>query len=152
MERFTTTLALMALTVGLFGIQAGRLAAEEGMPWGEIRGACEKFLDVYSSSKERTGMSKKLRQQVQTKVQDQGIDEDQAMRDIMLDWVVGNQKRLDAKDRQTVKQACFYFICFIEKGYSIPGQMRDRITPAKARDLIAYLDTAAGKSNDLASR
>ncbi len=70
----------------------------------------------------------------------------------MLDWVVGNQKRLDAKDRQTVKQACFYFIRFIEKGYSIPGQMRDRITTAKARDLIAYLDTEANKSNDLASR
>ena len=126
--------------------------AEEQLPWAEIKTACGKYLDAFASSKELAAMDKKLKVHVQTKVQDQGIGEDQAMRSILLDWAAGNQKRLETKDPKAIQQACFYFVRFTEKGYQIPGQMRERLTVEDARQLIAHLDKQVAKGSALASK
>ncbi len=147
-----TCKTLLALAALLASAQVARAGAEEQLPWAEIKSACGRFLDTFSSAKELAAMQKKLKQQVQTKVQDRGIDEDQAMRDIMLDWAAGNQKRLETKERQAIKQACFFFVQFIEKGYQIPGQMRDRITVESAQKLIAHLEKEVAKGSALAAK
>ncbi len=97
-------------------------------------------------------MEGRRRSQGQTKDSDQGIDEDRAMRDIMLDWAAGASKKLESKDRAAITQACFYFDKFISKGYLIPGQIRERLTVEKARKLIEYLESEVAKVKELASK
>jgi hypothetical protein len=74
------------------------------------------------------------------------------MRHIMLDWAAGNAKSLESRDPKTVRQACFYFIRFYDRGYDIPGQIRERLTPDSSRKLIDWLETEAGKVQQLAAK
>jgi hypothetical protein len=146
-----TLLTSVTLAAALLGARA-LSAGEQRLPYEEIRAACEKFLRAYSSEKDRAKMAKKLKMQVETRVADTGVDEDRAMRDLMLDWAAGNASRLERKERGAIVQACFYFMRFIDKGYLMPGQIRERLTVAKAHELIDYLETEAVKVRTLASR
>ncbi|MBI3828345.1 MAG: hypothetical protein HY291_02440 [Planctomycetes bacterium] len=151
MNTMTKTLLTMTAAVALLSVfQAS--AADEQLPYEEIRAACQKFLAAYASPKDQKAMENRLKSQVQTKVSDQGIDEDRAMREIMLDWAAGAAKKLESKDRAAITQACFYFEKFITKGYLIPGQIRERLTVEKARKLIEYLESESAKVKELASK
>jgi len=144
-----TILTLAAAATLMLGARAG---AEDQLPYQEIRTACEKYLAAYASAKDLKNMEKRLMSQVETKVADQGIDEDRAMREIMLDWAAGAASRLEKKDRVAMTQACYYFMKFIDKGYQIPGQIRERLTVEKARELIKVLETEAAKRGELAAK
>ena len=144
----TSVTLVAALLLGANALSA----SEERLPYDQIRAACEKFLQAYSSDKDRAKMAKKLKSQVETRIADTGVDEDRVMRDLMLDWAAGNASRLDKKERGAIVQACFYFIRFIDRGYLIPGQIRERLTVAKAHELIDYLETEAAKVRTIASK
>lgn len=124
----------------------------EGLPMREIRQACEHYLNAYANRSEIQKMDKKLKDQVETKANDSNMDEDTAMRHIMLDWAAGNAKSLESRNAKTVKQACFYFIRFYDKGYDVPGQIRERLTPKSCRELISWLETEALKVQQLAAK
>ncbi|MCW8129767.1 MAG: hypothetical protein KIS92_05380 [Planctomycetota bacterium] len=148
----TMTKTLLSMTAAVALMAGAQASASEELPYAEIKAACQKYLSVYATAKDMKSMEHKLRSQVETKVSDQGIDEDRAMRDIMLDWAAGASSRLESKDRAAITQACFYFVKFIEKGYLIPGQIRERLTVEKAHKLIEYLESEASKSKELASK
>ena len=153
MKRSNLKQICATLTIGVLVFGAKSFSSEDfRIPMGEIRQACVKYLDAYSSAKEIRKMERKLRDRVETKVEDQGIDEDTAMRHIMLDWAAGSAKKLEQKEAKSIKQACFYFIRFCDKGYQIPGQMRSRMTPENTRKLIDWLETEAGKVQQLAAK
>jgi len=151
MKRSNLKLICATLAIGFIAYGTG-YAAQGKVPMRDIRQACAKYLGAYASSKDIKKMEKKLRDRVETKVEDQGIDEDTAMRHIMLDWAAGNAKKLERKEPKVIKQACFYFIRFYDKGYQIPGQMRSRLTPENARKLIDWLETEAAKNQQLAAK
>ena len=67
-------------------------------------------------------------------------------------WAAGNAKSLESRDQKTVKQACFYFIRFYDKGYDVPGQIRERLNPKNSRELISWLETEALKVQQLAAK
>ena len=148
LKRICATLAVGLMVLGTTTFAA----SNSGIPMGEIRQACEKYLDAYATAKDVKKMAKKLRDRIDTKVEDQGIDEDTAMRHIMLDWAAGNAKRLESREAKTIKQACFYFIRFHDKGYQIPGQLREQLTAENSRKLIDWLETEAGKIHQLAAK
>jgi len=153
MKRANMKQICAALAIGLMTFGTTAFAIDSNaIPMGEIRRACAKYLNAYATAKDIKKMEKQLRGRVETKVEDQGIDEDTAMRHIMLDWAAGNAKKLEKKDPKTIKQACFYFIRFYDKGYQIPGQMRSRLTPENSRKLIDWLDTEVSKVQQLASK
>lgn len=124
--------------------------AEEGIaqpiPLKEIRAACLEYLAAFATGKEVQAMEKRLAMQVETKVADSGMDEDRAMREIMLDWAAGNSQKLEQGDRQTMVQACFYFAKFIQKGYDVPNQIRSRLTPDESQKFISWLKSEAQKA------
>lgn len=143
----------VVLVVGLMAMGTAALAVDANtVPMGEIRQACDKYLTSCVSPKEIKKMEKKLRDQVETKVADQNLSEDTAMRHIMLDWAAGNAKSLESRNPATVKQACFYFVRFYDNGYQIPGQIRERLTPENARKLIDWLETEAQRNQLLAAK
>jgi hypothetical protein len=153
MKRSNLKLTCATLAIGILAFSAKSFAVENyRIPLGEIRQACAKYLNAYASVKDIRKMEKKLRDRVETKIEDQGIDEDTAMRHIMLDWAAGNAKKLEEKNPKVVKQACFYFIRFCDKGYQIPGQMRSRLTRENTAKLIDWLETEAAKVQQLAAK
>jgi hypothetical protein len=153
MKRANAKLNGAILVAGLMLMSSTIFAqSNDGLPMGEIRNACEHYLNACSNRAEIQKMDKKLKSQVETKISDANLDEDTAMRHIMLDWAAGNAKSLESKDAKTVKQACFYFICFYDRGYDVPGQIRERLTPKTSRELIDWLETEAGKVQQLAAK
>jgi hypothetical protein len=114
-------------------------ASDWQIPYDELRGASEKYLYSHTTAQERDTMAKRLLERVRTRMEDQGVDQDRAMRDIMLDWVAGNSNRLEEKEPAALRLACFYFMRFIDNGFQMPAQIRNRMTPENTRELIAFL-------------
>ena len=153
MKRTNTKLNGAMAMVGLVVLSFPVFAqTSDGIPMGEIRQACEHYLNAYANRSEIQRMDKKLKDQVATKASDANLDEDTAMRHIMLDWAAGNAKSLESRDAKTVKQACFYFVRFYDKGYDVPGQIRERLNPQNSRELINWLETEALKVQHLAAK
>lgn len=153
MNGATMKLSCAILVSGLVLVGSAVSAqSDSNLPMGEIRNACQHYLNTNATRSEIQKMEKKLRDQVETKVTDGNLDEDTAMRHIMLDWAAGNAKSLESKEARTVKQACFYFIRFADKGYDVPGQIRARLTPENSRKLIDWLETETGKVQQLAAK
>lgn len=153
MKRANVKLNCAMLVAGLLLTSSAVLAqGKSDLPMGEIREACAKYLSACANRSEIQKMEKKLKEQVETKITDGNLDEDTAMRHIMLDWAAGNAKSLESRDPKTVKQACFYFVRFYDRGYDVPGQISSRLTPKSCRELIDWLDTEAGKVQQLAAK
>jgi hypothetical protein len=113
--------------------------AEYRIPYTELRTAGQEYLDACATAKEVDAMAKKLKQQVETKAQDAGIDEDRAMREIMLDWAAGNEGKIRKKDPKAIKQACFYFVKFIDKSFAMPWQIRQNLNEENVKTILDYL-------------
>lgn len=116
------------------------------IPYDELKAASQKYLDALCPPKELAQMRKKLAQRVETRVQDSGADEDRIMREIMLDWAAGNEGSIRRKDPQAVRQACFYFIRFIEKNFLMPWQLRERLDEKACKEMMDYLNGEAEKA------
>jgi hypothetical protein len=153
MKRTNVKMNCAILMAGLMLTSSAVFAqSNSDLPMGEIRQACAKYLSTNASRNEIQKMEKKLKEQVETKISDANLDEDTAMRHIMLDWAAGNAKSLESRDPKIVKQACFYFIRFYDRGYDVPGQISSRLTPKSCRELIDWLETEAGKVQQLAAK
>lgn len=136
----------LTLPLLLLAPLAARAAAErEGpsgfqIPYEELKAAGENYLAAVCTEKTVQCLDRKLRERVQQKCADNAVlDEDSAMRSIMLDWAAGNEKKIRRKDQQAVIQACFYFTCFIEKGFLMPWQIRNSLDQRACDDILKYL-------------
>lgn len=105
----------------------------------ELTDACREYLVSNATPAEVAKMEKKLREQVETKAADSGMDEDIAMRHIMLDWATSNSKKLERRDPVAVKQACFYLTRWVGE---LPWQVRERLSDAQLQELVAWLKKA----------
>lgn len=120
------------------------------IPWDEIKNACQEYLNAFADKdpKKDTSiemMTKKLEAHIKTKMDDasttgQGISRDEAMRSIMFDWAAGHENDLKNEVPKVVLQACFYFVAFLNEGFDMPRQIKDRIkTVADANQVIKSL-------------
>lgn len=129
-------MAVLALTA------AARLCGEEPeyrIPYPDLRAAAQDYLDACATAKDVESMAKKLKQQVETKANDMGIDEDRAMREIMLDWAAGNEGKIRKKDPKAIRQASFYFVKFIDKNFAMPWQIRQNLNAENVKKILDYL-------------
>lgn len=122
--------------------------AEEGyrIPYQRIRDAAQKYLDACVSPKDVEKMQKKLKDRVDTRVQDQGIDRERAAREIMLDWAADNRGKLEKKEPKAIAQACFYFVIFVDRNYLMPGHIRAELDEETCNKIIDHLEKEAAKA------
>src|SRR5262245_29476675 len=108
----TIRFQLIALSIAI-AASTVRAESEPDIPWGKLRDTASRYLDACSSAKETIAMTKRLKQRVQQRLQDsETLGEDSIMRSIMLDWAASNIGKLKRKERETIAQACFYFVTF----------------------------------------
>ena len=125
-------------------------AREEGepdVPWDKLRDTASRYLDACCTPKQVKDMTKKLKQRVEQRMQDNDdVSEDTCMRSFMLDWAASNEGNLKKKEKEAVQQACFYFMTFIDKGYLIPQQIRSRLTPDVVKEILDHLEGEIAKA------
>ncbi len=120
----------------------------EDVPWQKLRDTSDRYLEACVPASDVQSMKKKLTQRVQQRLSDNdALVEDNIMRDLMLDWAFANEGRIKKREKDAVKQACLYFVLFHDKGWNMPAQIRDQMTPGNVKDILEYLDKeiAAGK-------
>jgi hypothetical protein len=125
----------MALLAG-----AAQCAETFQIPWDKLKDTSQRYLNACVETKTAAKMAKKFKERVEQKIQDSGWDEDTCMRTIMLDWAAGSRGDLQKKEPKTVAQACFYFVVFMDKGYFIPGQIRDSLTQDAVKEILEHLE------------
>jgi len=113
---------------------------EYRIPWDQLKDSAQRYLAACVRPETRTKMAKKFKNNVEQRVQDTGWDEDTAMRTLMLDWAAGNRGKLERKEPESVAQACFYFVAFLDKGYDVPGQIRESLTSKTVAEILDYLE------------
>jgi len=116
-----------------------RCGEEYQIPWDRLKDAAQRYLDACVRPETRAKMARKFKDRTEQRVQDTGWDEDTAMRTIMLDWAAGNRGKLERKEPQAVTQACFYSVTVLDRGYFVPGQIREALTPKVVAEILEYL-------------
>ena len=137
---------LAALLLACTALSKANASEKNEIPYEELKAAGQKYLTARCTPKEIAALEKKLRAQVQTRIQDQGSDEDRVTREIMLEWAASNSGKIRKKDPQAVIQASFFFVRFVEKGFLMPWQIRDSLTPKVVKEILDYLNTEADKA------
>jgi hypothetical protein len=120
-------------------------AAEETIPWDDIRAASAKYLNTCVHANLRTSMSQKMKDRTEQRIQDSNINEDQAAGDIMLEWASQNQGKLDRMEAKAVAQLCFYVVTFIDNGYYVPARIRGALTPSVVNKFLNHIDSEIRK-------
>ena len=116
------------------------------VPWQRLHDACDQYLQVCVAKSDVTAMDSKLKSRVRQRVADNPDQaDDVAMRSIMLDWAASNQKSLEKKQADVIRQACFYFLIFHEKGFDVPHQIREQLTQGNVNEMLEYLDGEVAK-------
>ncbi|HYF49430.1 MAG TPA: hypothetical protein VEJ63_08495 [Planctomycetota bacterium] len=132
---------LAAIALALVLCATASMAEEYQIPWTTLRDVAQRYLDACVEPKELKSMEKKLRQRVEQRMQDNDtLGEDVVMRSMMLDWAAGNQRRIERKEKDAVRQACYYFVVFYDKGYNIPAVISDQLSPENVKEINAYLE------------
>ena len=130
-----------------FAAQPSAHAEDEyRIPYDRIRAAAQKYLDTCVTPKDVAKMEKKLKDRVDDRVHDQGVDRERAAREIMLDWAADNRSKLEKKDPKAVAQACFYFVIFIDRRYLMPGALRAELDEETCNKIIDHLEKEAAKA------
>ncbi len=137
----TVTATLLALPL--------RAESEPDIPWGKLQDTANRYLEACSTPKDVASMTKKLRQRVQQRTQDsETLSEDSIMRALMIDWAASNIGKIKRKERETVTQACFYFVTFIDKGFLVPQQIRMQLTPETQKEIFDHLEGEIAKAKE----
>jgi len=123
-------------------LSSGSIHAEDfQIPWTRLREVAQRYLDACVDAKDVKSMEKKLRQRVEQRMQDDDtMGEDVTMRSLMLDWASANGARIMRQEKDAVRQACYYFIIFNEKGYNIPAVISDQLTENAVREINEHLE------------
>jgi hypothetical protein len=124
----------------------GSVSAYE-VPWQRLRDSADAYLQTCVSKSDAQSLASKLTSRVNQKLSDNPDNsEDVAMRNIMLDWAVGATGDLTKKKPDAVRQACYYFLIFHDKGFDVPRQIRDQLTEGNVKEIIQYLDDEVAKA------
>lgn len=115
-------------------------AESDNIPWEKLRDSTSHYLEVCVSNQDRQSMSRKMEARIRQRVKDTGASAEQAAREIMFDWAADNSDKLTRHEPRALAQVCFYFNTFMDRGYAISTQIRDRLTPAICQEILEFLD------------
>ncbi|HEY3323691.1 MAG TPA: hypothetical protein VGP72_24770 [Planctomycetota bacterium] len=128
-------------------------AEEEAVPWDKLRDVAGRYLAACSSPETVKALNQKLKQRVAQRVADNNaLDEDSALRSLMLDWAAGNEDEITSRDAKALTQACVYLIAFLDKGFSLPEQVRVRLTPDVVGQIVQCMEDEIADAKPRARR
>jgi hypothetical protein len=134
----------------LFSLFAGWARAEAyEIPLEDLRDTAHRYLTACVSSTEQSSMARKFSTSVKRRVEENDANEDTAMRAVMLDWAIGAKTSLKKRETNSVRQACFYFVAFIDRGYDMPQQVRAELTENNVKDILQHLKAEIQKHDKL---
>lgn len=136
---------ILVVSLSLFWMSAASVHAA-GLPYGEIGDAAKKYLAANVSAKEISKIKKSLFDSVETKMQDGGLTENEALSQIMLDWAFDNQSKIQKKEKAAVARASYYFSVFVDRHIPFPGVIEERLSQEDAHKIIDYLNQEAGSA------
>ena len=143
----TTRIVPLTAAVLLFACFSVRAENEQDIPWDKLRDTANRYLDACSTPKDVAGMQKKFKQRIKQRMEDSDtLGEDSIMRSLMLDWAAGNTAKIKRKEKETITQACFYFVTFIDKGFLVPVQIREQLTPDNLKEIFNHLEGEIAKA------
>jgi hypothetical protein len=136
------SLSIQPLLLVAFFSPAVLAADEEEVPWDSLRDMAGRYIAVCSTPETVKALNKKLKQSVAQRVADNGdLDEDSALRSMMLDWAAGNEDAIKRRDTKALTQSCVYLLTFLNKGYTLPEQVRTRLTPDAVRAILQSMES-----------
>jgi hypothetical protein len=116
-------------------------AGKEDVPWDKLRDVAGRYLTACSSPETVKALNQKLKERVAQRVADNSVlDDDSALRSLMLDWAAGSEAAIKSKEAKALTQACVYLIVFLDKGYHLPGQVQTRLTPSVVGKMIQCME------------
>lgn len=143
----TTRIVPLTAAVLLFACFSVHAENEPDIPWDKLRDTASRYLEACSTTKEVEGMQKKFKQRIKQRMEDSDtLGEDSIMRSLMLDWAAGNTGKIKRKEKEAVTQACFYFVTFIDKGFLVPVQIREQLTPDNLKEIFNHLEGEIAKA------
>lgn len=147
MFRISLTSLLLVACVTLSSQAADKGGNTYRIPYDQLRAAATEYLTATCTQEAIRELDKKLARRVAQKVEDNDyLQEDSAMRTIMIDWAASNQKKIQAKKRKQVVQACHYLVRFVDKKFLMPWQFREQMTKKVCEELMTYLREEAAKA------
>jgi hypothetical protein len=132
-----TSIAFLLIT---FSALAQDEPKEYQIPYQELREASISYMESNCTKDKIKEFSDKLDERIAQKLEDnRNLQEDAAMRVIVLDWITDNREYLRKKEKTTIIQACFYFVRFIDKKYPLPSQFRQQLDEKTCNEIINYM-------------
>jgi hypothetical protein len=129
---------LLLVTILLPAILA---AGEDEVPWKQLRGVAGRYLTACSSPETIKTLNRKLKERVAQRIADNSVlNEDSALRSLMLDWAASNEEAITRGDSEILTQACLYLVTFIDKGYAFPEQIRVRLNADVIEQIMQYME------------
>ena len=126
-------------------VLSAAVAADQDIPWDKLKGSAGRYLNTCVSKQDQEAMSKKMNAQIQQRVEDNNISEDQAAGVALFEWAVDNQNKLKHLEPKAVAQLCFYTVRFLEKGYYISSSVRNALTPSVVDNFLKHLENEIKK-------
>jgi len=110
----------------------------------DMEKAIRAYLDVCSTKQERAKWNARIDERC----------EERSLQTVALDWFFDNENDLTDKEPEAIKEACFFFLRFIETKTPPPLQMRGRMTDDNFSMLVEFLEekTEELKNGDFAGR
>jgi hypothetical protein len=132
------------ITLSVLAQEPSALAQDEPkeyqIPYQELREASVSYMESNCTKDEIKKFDDKLDELIAQKLEDNThLQEDAAMRIIVLDWIAGNREYLRKKEKTAITQACFYFVRFIDKKYPLPSQFSQQLDEKTCNEIINYM-------------
>ena len=132
-----TSIACLLIT---FSALAQDGPKEYQIPYQELRKASISYMESNCTKDNIKEFGDRLDERIAQKLEDNiNLQEDAAMRAIVLDWITDNRKYLQNKEKTAIAQACFYFVRFVDKKYPLPSQFRQQLDEKTCNEIINYM-------------
>jgi len=118
---------------------------EQEVPWDRLLDVAGRYLAACSTPEKVKALNRKLKQRVEQRIADNSdLNEDNALRSLVLDWAAGNEDAVTRRDSEAVTQACVFLTVFQHKKHTLPESVRTRLTPEAVRGMTQCMKGEIG--------
>lgn len=133
-------LAILTLcTAFCFTARAEQTSSE--VPWPRLRELASQYNQKVADKAFLEKYAKKVNGMVQQRLfENNSLSEDGVLRSIMLDWAASNSDKIVQRDEETIAQACYFLVIFVDKRYVLPIPVREELTPGVVSEIMGFLE------------
>jgi hypothetical protein len=139
--RYLPSLFTVSLLTFVTGFSACAQDSSAEIPWPRLRELAFQFNEHVADKAFLEKYAKKINGRVQQRlIENNSLNEDGVLRSIMLDWAAGHSDKIVERDEQTVAQACYFLVIFVDKRYQLPSAVQAELTPGVVSEIMGYLE------------